>query len=136
LDETTRDDLFLDAVDAIVLDALARIGDDPRARFAFFRRLLAVARIQRDLRHWSARQRTAEVVASPVSTGKVRFGSSVALQKRDGEGIRYQIVGEDEADPASGKISYVSPVARLLIGAAVGDVVTLADSEAEILEIG
>lgn len=95
-----------------------------------------VARIQRDLRYWSARQRTAEVVASPVSTGKVRFGSSVALQRRDGEGIRYQIVGEDEADPASGKISYVSPIARLLIGAAVGDVVTLADSEAEILEIG
>jgi transcription elongation GreA/GreB family factor len=96
----------------------------------------SVARIQRDLRYWSARQRTAEVVASPVSIGKVRFGSSVALQKRDGEGIRYQIVGEDEADPASGKISYVSPIARLLIGAAVGDVVTLADSEAEILEIG
>jgi transcription elongation GreA/GreB family factor len=95
-----------------------------------------VARIQRDLRYWSARQRTAEVVASPVSTGKVRFGSSVALQKRDGEGIRYQIVGEDEADPASGKISYVSPIASLLIGAAVGDVVTLADSKAEILEIG
>jgi transcription elongation GreA/GreB family factor len=78
-----------------------------------------VARIQRDLRHWSARQRTAEVVASPVSTGKVRFGSSVAFQKRDGEGIRYQIVGEDKAGPASGKISYVSPIARLLIGAAV-----------------
>ena len=95
-----------------------------------------VARIQRDLRYWSARQRTAEVVASPVPTGKVRFGSSVALQKPGGEGIRYQIVGEDEADPASGKISYVSPIARLLIGAAVGDVVTLADSEAEILEIG
>lgn len=95
-----------------------------------------VARIQRDLRYWSARQRTAEVVASPVSTGKVRFGSSVALQKQDGEGIRYQIVGEDEADPASGKISYVSPIARLLIGAAVGDVVTLSDGKAEILEIG
>jgi hypothetical protein len=39
----TRDDLFLDAIDAIVLDALARIGDDPRARFSFFKRLRAVA---------------------------------------------------------------------------------------------
>jgi len=37
------DELVLDAVDAIVLAALARIGDDPRARFAFFKRLLAVA---------------------------------------------------------------------------------------------
>jgi hypothetical protein len=43
MDEPTQDELFLDAVDAIVLDALARIGDDPRARFAFFKRLLAVA---------------------------------------------------------------------------------------------
>ena len=37
------DDLFLDAVNAVVLDALAIIGDDPRAMFAFFKRLLAVA---------------------------------------------------------------------------------------------
>lgn len=94
-----------------------------------------VARIQRDLRYWSGRQRTAEVVAAPPATGTVRFGSTVTLQKRDGREIRYQIVGEDEADPAQGKISYVSPIARLLIGAAVGDVVTLADGEAEIREI-
>jgi hypothetical protein len=44
MDDPTQDELFLDAVDAIVLDALAMIGDDPRARFAFFKRLLAVAR--------------------------------------------------------------------------------------------
>jgi hypothetical protein len=43
MDTFTDDDLFLDAVDAIVLDALVRIGKDPRARYAFFRRLLAVA---------------------------------------------------------------------------------------------
>jgi transcription elongation GreA/GreB family factor len=95
-----------------------------------------VARIQRDLRYWSERRRTAEVITAPVPTGKVRFGSSVSLRKRDGQDIRYQIVGEDEADPAVGRISYVSPIARLLIGAAVGDVVALADGEAEILEIG
>lgn len=94
-----------------------------------------VARIQRDLRYWSGRQRTAEVVAAPPATGTVRFGSTVTLQKRDSREIRYQIVGEDEADPAQGKISYVSPIARLLIGAAVGDVVALADGEAEIRQI-
>jgi hypothetical protein len=37
------DELFLDAEDAIVLDVPARIGDDPRAKFAFFKRLLAMA---------------------------------------------------------------------------------------------
>lgn len=94
-----------------------------------------VARIQRDLRYWNGRQRTAEVVAALAASGAVRFGSTVALRKPDGGRITYQIVGEDEADPAGGKISYVSPFARLLIGAAVGDLVTLADGETEILEI-
>jgi hypothetical protein len=42
-DTFTDDDLFLDAVEAIVQYAMARIGDDPRARFAFFNRLMAVA---------------------------------------------------------------------------------------------
>lgn len=42
--ETDDDGLFLDAVDAIVLAALERIGDDQEARFQLFRRLLAVAR--------------------------------------------------------------------------------------------
>lgn len=94
-----------------------------------------VARIQRDLRYWSARQRTAEVIAASGASRNVRFGTSVELQRQDGSRIRYQIVGEDEADPANGRISYVSPIARLLIGAAVGDLVALADGKAEILEI-
>lgn len=42
MDDLT-DDLFLDAVDAIVLDALTVVGDDPIARYALFNRLLAVA---------------------------------------------------------------------------------------------
>ena len=47
------DDLFLDAVDAIALDVLARIGDDPRARYALFKRLLAVAQEEAGGRHLS-----------------------------------------------------------------------------------
>ena len=43
MDDLTDDDLFLNAVGSIVLDALERIGDDPQARFRFFKRLLAVA---------------------------------------------------------------------------------------------
>ena len=94
-----------------------------------------VKRIQRDLRYWTERLRTAEVVAAPAASGTVRFGSMVTLEKQDGERVEYQIVGEDEADPAQGRISYVSPIARLLIGAAVGDVAALADGEARILAI-
>jgi hypothetical protein len=41
--DLTDDDLFLNAVDAIVLDAPASFGNEPRARFAFFKRLLPAA---------------------------------------------------------------------------------------------
>jgi transcription elongation GreA/GreB family factor len=95
----------------------------------------AIARVRRDLRYWTERLRTAEVVAAPEASDTVRFGASVVLEKEDGERIEYQVVGEDEADPAQGRISYVSPIARLLIGASVRDIVALVDGEAEILEI-
>ncbi|HWN06560.1 MAG TPA: GreA/GreB family elongation factor [Steroidobacteraceae bacterium] len=92
-------------------------------------------RIQRDLRYWSQRQRTAEHVPQVAADGKARFGSTVTLEIPDGGSIRYHIVGEDEADPAAGKISYVSPIARALIGKDVGDVVALRDGSAEIVDI-
>ncbi len=94
-----------------------------------------IARIQRDLRYWTGRLRTAEVVNSPDVPDTVRFGSTVMLAMPDGERVEYQIVGEDEADPADGKISYVSPIARLLIGTAVGDVVALVDGVAEVMGV-
>jgi transcription elongation GreA/GreB family factor len=94
-----------------------------------------IARIQRDLRYWNERQRTAEIVPSLPATGTARFGSSVMLEKADRTRVEYQIVGEDEADPANGKISYVSPIARILLGAAEGDPVALADGVAEIVGI-
>ena len=43
MDDPTDDDIFLDAVENVVLEVLDRIGDNPKARFEFFRRLLAVA---------------------------------------------------------------------------------------------
>src|SRR5262245_33935227 len=80
--------------------AAARSGED-RA---------GVRRIQRDLRYWTERRRTAELVAPAPPSGKARFGSLVLLAAHDAQ-FGYWIVGEDEADPASGKISYVSPIA-------------------------
>jgi transcription elongation factor GreA len=58
--------------------------------------------------------------------GKVVFGSTVELSDEDtGESVVYQIVGEDEADIKSGKISINSPIARALIAKMEGDVVTV-----------
>jgi len=89
----------------------------------------------RDMRYFAARVRTAELVAVPTSTGTVAFGSTVTFRREDGRVQTYRIVGEDEADPKAGMISFVSPVARLLIGKAVGDVAGTAGQEIEIVAI-
>ena len=95
----------------------------------------AIQRTQRDLRYWTERQRTAEHVSAAARDGKARFGSTVTLEKADGSRIRYRIVGEDEADPANGKISYVSPIAHALIGKNAGEVVSLRDDGARIIDV-
>nr|WP_251044225.1 MULTISPECIES: GreA/GreB family elongation factor [unclassified Lysobacter] len=52
---------------------------------------------------------------------RVAFGARVELVDDDGREYRYRVVGEDEADPEHGLISWVSPLARALHGARVGD---------------
>jgi transcription elongation GreA/GreB family factor len=89
----------------------------------------------RDARYFAARVRTAQVVATPSSTDIVHFGSTVTFRRDDGRVQKYHIVGEDEADPKAGSISYVSPVARSLMGKAVGDVVGASGQELEIIAI-
>lgn len=66
----------------------------------------------------------AEVIDPPTQGERVTFGSTVLLQDGDGKEVRYQIVGSDETDPAQGRISILSPLARTLIGKTVGDTVT------------
>jgi transcription elongation factor GreA len=63
----------------------------------------------------------AEVIDPPRDGTRITFGSTVRLRGPDGKEVRYQIVGSDEADPASGRISVLSPIARTLIGKEVGD---------------
>ena len=89
----------------------------------------------RDMRYFAARVRTAQVVASPASTDIVALGSTVTFRRGDGRVQKYRIVGEDEADPKAGSISFVSPVARLLIGKAVGDEAGASGQELEIISI-
>jgi transcription elongation GreA/GreB family factor len=89
----------------------------------------------RDLRYLAERLRTAQLIADPPSNDVVAFGSTVAFSRDDGREQTYRIVGEDEADPKAGTISYVSPVARALTGKSVGDVVTVGSQELEIITI-
>ena len=63
------------------------------------------------------------------------FGSTVTFRRDDGRVQKYRIVGEDEADPKAGSISYVSPVARHLMGKAVGDEVGASGQNLEIISI-
>ncbi len=94
-----------------------------------------IARTSRDLRYWTARRNSAQLVPPPADCSEVHFGSTVTIERQDGRRQTFRIVGEDEADPTKGKISYVSPVARALTGKRVGDVVQAGASEAEIVAI-
>jgi transcription elongation GreA/GreB family factor len=89
----------------------------------------------RDARYLAARVRTAQVIADPASTDIVAFGSTVVFRRDDGRIQKYRIVGEDEADPKAGSISFVSPVARPLLGKAVGDEVGASGQNLEIISI-
>jgi transcription elongation GreA/GreB family factor len=89
----------------------------------------------RDLRYFAERVHTAQVMPDPASSDAVAFGSTVTFSRDDGRTQTYRIVGEDEADPKAGSISYVSPVARLLMGKAVGEVVSVGAQELEITAI-
>lgn len=56
--------------------------------------------------------------------GRVVFGATVSLEDEDtGDQVKYQIVGEDEADLKHGRINISSPIARALIGKEEGDVI-------------
>jgi transcription elongation GreA/GreB family factor len=89
----------------------------------------------RDMRYFAARVRTAQLVPAPTSTDTVAFGSTVTFSRNDGRVQTYRIVGEDEADPKAGSISFVSPVAKSLMGKAVGDIVGAGAQELEIISI-
>ncbi|GAB4369818.1 MAG: GreA/GreB family elongation factor [Kiloniellaceae bacterium] len=97
-------------------------------------------RVEQELRYWDERLRTA-ILVDPAKQprDKVAFGAVVTVADADGKKHDYQIVGEDEAEPQNGKVSYVSPLARALDGAEVGDVITwkrpAGDQELEVMAI-
>lgn len=83
---------------------------------------LPEAAAERDIRWLEARLKSA-IVVDPAGHDlrEVAFGLCVVVADEDGREARYQIVGEDEADAAQGRIAPQSPLARALMGAQVGD---------------
>jgi hypothetical protein len=97
---------------------------------------VGLAEAKRALRYWNTRQATAQI-APPPPPGEVGFGTRVAF--RQNETVRrIDIVGDDEADPAAGRISFSAPLARALIGACAGDLVDFAGrpEALEVVEVG
>ncbi len=95
----------------------------------------SIARASRDLRYWTQRRSTSQLVEPPKAPAKVAFGTKVTFKRADGRKQPYSIVGEDEADLEKGLIAYTVPLARALLGAELGDEVKIPGGEAEIVKI-
>ncbi len=93
----------------------------------------ALGAIERDLRYWRQRRGSARLVAPPATPEIVRFGVTVQLRFDDGTERLFRIVGEDEADPAAGRVSWTSPVGAALIGRRRGEDLQLLGRSAEII---
>jgi len=94
-----------------------------------------MARATRDLRYFMARLASAQRIGPVEAPERVVFGCTVTIEREDGRVQTFRIVGEDEADPAAGSVSYVSPMARALLGKEVSDEVPVAGAMVEITGI-
>jgi len=81
-----------------------------------------IAQLRRDERYWLARKASTRVMPLIAKPSVVAFGTRVQIQ-RHGNASWVRIVGEDEADPASGCLAWTSPLARALDGANTGETV-------------
>jgi transcription elongation GreA/GreB family factor len=94
-----------------------------------------IAALKRDLRYWQTRQITAQI--APISSGDaVEFGVQVSILL-NGAPKTFQLVGDDEANPEAGLISFNAPLSRAILRAGVGEVLPFGDvpDAIEILEI-
>lgn len=99
-------------IEALISDLEARLAD-PAAPDA--------AELRRKLRYWTARRAIAQITPPPADPDEVGFGSSITLSWPGRGTITIEIVGEDESDPATGRVSWRAPIASALIGAAAGE---------------
>ena len=92
----------------------------------------AITALKRDLRYWQTRQITAELMPAP-SGETVEFGVTVTC-RLNGQQRVLILVGDDEADPATGLIAWTAPLARALMGAEVGELLDFGGKE-EAIEV-
>jgi transcription elongation GreA/GreB family factor len=80
-----------------------------------------LADLERDLRYYLQRLKTAQVVTPAESADKVQIGSWITFADENDKQQRVQLVGEDQADAGRGLINWGSPLGRALLGARLGD---------------
>ncbi len=95
----------------------------------------AMARATRDLRYYGARRASAQLTMPDLALDTVQFGRKVTFEREDGRRQTFAIVGEDEADPTKGSVSYISPLARALLGKSVGDLANVNGAEVEVVGV-
>jgi transcription elongation GreA/GreB family factor len=95
----------------------------------------ALGRAARELRYWTARLASAEVAEPDPEADHVVFGVAVTVLREDKTEATFRIVGEDEADPSTGRIAWTAPVAQALLGNRPGDLRQLPTGEVEVLSI-
>jgi transcription elongation GreA/GreB family factor len=83
------------------------------------------AGLQRDLRYWKTREITAQVPTMPTGD-KVEFGTQVSVCL-NGKARTFSIVGDDEANPSAGLISFNAPLSRAMLGAQPGDILSFGE---------
>ena len=81
--------------------------------------------VKRDIRYYKAQLERAKVVdPAGQPQDEVHFGATVTIREAGAKQHAFHLVGDDEADVASGLISWATPLAKAMIGASVGDTVT------------
>ena len=87
---------------------------------------------KRELRYWRTRQATAQIVPTPDGTS-VEIGCAVTF-RQEGRQRTIRIVGDDEAEPANGRLSFSAPLARAMMQAEAGDLLPFGGKE-DVIEI-
>lgn len=106
-------------------DALGRERAAAESTLAGDQRASALSLLAQRKAALDARLGCAVLVVPQSSCQEVRFGVSVIVCGEDAQERKFQLVGVDEAEPAQGRIAFVSPMARALLGRQVGDVTTV-----------